>query len=153
MFKLISALAIVFLMAVTGIPAAYSEDVITIIPCSSNHNNPKFFDTPSYYTHTKRSQVRWHNADDINHRIVISTSDAKALLSDSGFIKSNGSFVFKFNNIGIYYFSSPLYHWMRGDVSVTDNISSVTVTNPKNNVDVQLTWTPSCTEGRRNHPF
>jgi hypothetical protein len=50
MFKLISALAIVFLMAVTGIPAAYSEDVITIIPCSSNHNNPKFFDTPSYYT-------------------------------------------------------------------------------------------------------
>ena len=54
MFKLISALANVVLMAVTGIPAAYSEDVITIIPCSSNHNNPKFFDTPSYYTHTQK---------------------------------------------------------------------------------------------------
>jgi hypothetical protein len=49
MFKLISAMTIVFLMAVTGIPAAYSEDVITIIPCSSNHDNPKFFDTPYYY--------------------------------------------------------------------------------------------------------
>jgi len=142
MFKLISALAIVFLMAVTGIPAAYSEDVITIIPCSSNHNNPKFFDTPSYYIQ-KGQQIRWHNADDINHRIVISTSDAKAVLSDSGIIKSNGSFPFIFNNIGIYHFSSPVYAWMQGNVSVTDDISSVTMTNPKNNVDVQLTWTPA----------
>jgi hypothetical protein len=75
--------------------------------------------------------------------IVISTSDAKALSSDSGFIKSNGSLPFKFNNIGIDYFSSPLYHRMRGNVSVTDNISSVTVTNPKNNVEVQLIWTPA----------
>jgi hypothetical protein len=139
-------------MVVIGIPEAYAEDIITIIPCSSNHNNPRFFDNPSYYVQ-KGHQIRWYNADDVNHRIVISTSDAKAVLSDSGIIKSNGSFPFIFNNIGIYYFSSPLYHWMRGDVSVTDNISSVTVTNPKNNVDVQLTWTPSCTEGRRNHPF
>jgi hypothetical protein len=43
MFKLISALAILFLMVVVGIPAAYAEDVITIIPCSSNHNNPRDF--------------------------------------------------------------------------------------------------------------
>jgi hypothetical protein len=68
MIKLMSVLAIVFLMTVTGIPAAYSEDVIIIIPCSSNHNNPKFFETPSYYIQ-KGQQIRWHNADDINHRI------------------------------------------------------------------------------------
>ena len=110
--------------------------------CSSNHNNPKFFDNPSYYVQ-KGQQIRWYNADDVNHRIVISTSDAKALLSDSGIIKSNGSFPFKFNNIGIYHFSSPVYPWMQGNVSVTDNISSLTMTNPKNNVDVQLTWTPA----------
>src|SRR5438445_6559696 len=142
MFKLISALAIFFLMVVVGIPAAYAEDVITIIPCSSNHNNPKFFDTPSYYVQ-KGQQIRWYNADDINHRIVISTSDAKTLLADSDIIKSNGSFSFKFNNIGIYHFSSPVYPWMQGNVSVTNDISSVTMTNPKNNVDVQLTWTPA----------
>jgi hypothetical protein len=64
-------------------------------------------------------------------------------MSDSGFIKSNGSFPFKFNNIGIYHFSSPLYPSMKGNGSVTDNISSLTVTNPKNNVDAQLTWTPA----------
>ena len=142
MFKLISALAILFLMVVVGIPAAYAEDVITIIPCSSNHNNPRFFDNSSYDVQ-KGQQIRWYNSDDVNHRIVISTSDAKAVLSDSGIIKSNGSFPFKFNNIGIYHFSSPVYPWMQGNVSVTGNISSVTVTNTKNNVAVQLTWTPA----------
>jgi plastocyanin len=129
-------------MVVTSIPVSYAEEVITIIPCSSNHNNPKFFDTPSYFVQ-KGQQIRWYNADDINHRIVISTSDAKTLLADSGIIKSNGSFPFKFNNIGIYLFSSPVYPWMQGNVSVTDDISSVTMTNPKNIVDVQLTWTPA----------
>lgn len=142
MIKLLFIPAIFFLMVVTGVPAAYAEDVITIIPCSSNHNNPKFFDTPSYYVQ-KGQQIRWHNADDINHRIVISSSDAKTLLGDSGIIKSNGSFPFRFNNIGIYHFSSPVYPWMQGNVSVTDDISTVTMANPKNNVAVQLTWTPS----------
>jgi hypothetical protein len=140
--KLICVPAIFFLMVVIGIPEAYAEDIITIIPCSSNHNNPRFFDNPSYYVQ-KGHQIRWYNADDVNHRIVISTSDAKAVLSDSGIIKSNGSFPFIFNNIGIYHFSSPVYAWMQGNVSVTDDISSVTMTNPKNNVDVQLTWTPA----------
>jgi plastocyanin len=142
MFKLLFISAIFFLMVITSIPVAYAEDVVTIIPCSSNHNNTKFFDTPSYYVQ-KGQQIRWYNADDINHRIIVSTSDAKTLLADSGIIKSNGSFPFKFNNIGIYHFSSPVYPWMQGNVSVTDDISSVTMTNPKNNVDVQLTWTPA----------
>jgi len=141
MFKLLFIPAIFFLMAVTGVPASYAEDVISIIPCSNNHNNPKFFDTPSYYVQ-KGQQIRWHNAVNINHRIVISTSGPKTLSADSGIIKSTGSFSFKFNNIGIYHFSSPVYPWMQGNVSVTDDISSVTMTNPKNNVDVQLTWSP-----------
>ncbi|MGC1927668.1 MAG: hypothetical protein WA667_01725 [Candidatus Nitrosopolaris sp.] len=142
MFRLIPVLTIFFLILVTSIPAAYSDDVITIIPCSSNHNNPKFFDTPSYFIQ-KGQQVRWYNADDINHRIVITTSGGKELLSDSGIIKSNGSFPFRFNNIGYYHFSSPIYTWMQGNVFVTNDISSVTLANLKNNVEVQLTWTPT----------
>ena len=106
-------------MTATGIPAAYSEDVITIIPCSSNHNDPKFFDKPSYYIQ-KGQLIRWHNADDINLRIVITTSDAKAL----------STFVFPWF-YHFFFHSSPLYPWMKGNVSVTDNISSLTVTNPK----------------------
>jgi plastocyanin len=130
------------LILIAGIPEAYSENVITIIPCSSNHNNSKFFDMPFYFVQ-KGKLVRWHNADDINHRLIITNSSGKGLLSDSGIIKSNGSFSFRFNKIGAYHFLSAIYPWMRGNVSVTNDISSVTAFNPKNNVGIQLSWTPS----------
>jgi plastocyanin len=142
MFKLLVVIALLLLTAIIIFPAAYAEDVITIIPCSSNHNNPKFFDLTSDYVQ-KGQQVRWFNADDINHRIVINTSDRKQVVADSGLIKPNSSFSFQFNNPGIYDFSSPIYPWMKGNVSVTDELSSEIRTNPKNNVDVQLSWNPA----------
>jgi hypothetical protein len=141
MFRLI-LLTIFFLILVVRIPIAYSKNVITIIPCSSNHNNAKFFDTPSYFTQ-KGQPISWYNADDIDHRIVITTADRKELLSDSSVIKPNGSYAFKFNNLGFYHFSSPIYAWMQGNVSVTNDISSVSLVNLKNNVEVQLAWTPA----------
>jgi plastocyanin len=128
-------------MLVFVIPAAYSEEVITIMPCSSNRNNAKFFDMPSYFIQ-KGKQIRWYNADDINHRIVITKSGGKGISSDSGIIKPNGSFQYRFDT-GIYNFSSAIYHWMQGNVSVNNDISSVTMTNPKINVAVQLTWAPT----------
>lgn len=142
MFSLIHVLPIFLLVLIAGIPAAYSENVITIIPCSSNHNNSRFLDMPLYFIQ-KGQQVRWHNADDIDHRLVITNSTGKGLLSDSGVIKANRSFSFKFNNIGVYHFLSPIYPWIRGNVSVTSDISSKTVFNPNNNVGIQLSWTPS----------
>jgi hypothetical protein len=142
MFRLISVLTVFVLILAVRIPIAYCKEVITIIPCSSNHNNPKFFDTPSYFTQ-KGQPISWYNADDVDHRIVITTADRKELLSDSGVIKPNGSYIFKFNNVGYYHFSSPVYPWMQGNVSVTSDISSVTLANRKNNVEVQLAWTPS----------
>jgi plastocyanin len=141
MLSVIPTIAFVFLIFVIVVPAAYAEDIITIIPCSSNHNNPTFFNTNSYYVQ-KGQHVRWFNADDINHRIIASTSNGKELLFDSGLIKPNDSYSFIFNNIGSYNFSSPIYPWMKGNVSVTDDISSGTIRHLKDNVDVQLTWTP-----------
>jgi plastocyanin len=135
-------LTIFFLTLITVIPTAYSEDVITIIPCSSNTNNSKFFDMPSYFIE-KGQQIRWYNADDVYHRLVITNSNRSESLSDSGIIKLNGSFPFRFSNTGAYHFSSPVYPWMQGNVFVTNDISSVTVANPKNNVEVQISWTPS----------
>jgi plastocyanin len=142
MFSLMHILPVFLLMLISGIPAAYSENVITIIPCSSNHNNPKFFDMPFYFI-GKGQQVLWHNADDINHRLIITNSSGKGLLSDSSIIKSNGSFSFRFNKIGVYHYLSAIYPWMRGNVSVTNDIASETVFNPKSSVGIQLLWTPS----------
>lgn len=142
MYRILPILTILSLFTATSVPLAFAENVITIIPCSSDRNNPIFFDTTSYYIQ-KGKQVRWFNADDINHRIEIRTSDGKTLLADSGLIKQNASFSFKFNNVGTYIFSSPTYPWMKGNVTVTDNLASTTLTDKKHNIDVQLTWTPS----------
>jgi plastocyanin len=142
MFKLLIAIAFLSLTIISPFPAAYAQDVITIIPCSSDHNNPKFFDTTSDYVR-KGQSIRWFNADDINHRIIISTSDGKEVVSDSGLIRPNGSFSFKFNNPGIYDFSSPIYPWMKGNVSVTDDLYSEIKGSAKNNVNVQLSWSPA----------
>lgn len=105
MFRLI-LLAIFFLILVVRIPIAYSKDVITIIPCSSNHNNAKFFDTPSYFTQ-KGQPISWYNADDIDHRIVITTADRKELLSDSSVIKPNGSTLLNLTILAFIIFRLP----------------------------------------------
>src|ERR1700739_516213 len=96
---------------------------------------------PSYFIQ-KGQQIRWYNAD-INHRIVIITSVGKGISSNSGIIKPNGSFQYRFDNDGIYNFSSPIYPWMQGNAFVYNDISSVMITNPKIDVAVQLTWAPS----------
>jgi hypothetical protein len=41
--------------------------------------------------------------------------------------------------------------WMQGNVSVTSDISSVTLANRKNNVKVQLPWTPLPKAGEITH--
>ena len=96
---------------------------------------------PSYFIQ-KGQQIRWYNAD-INHRIVIITSVGKGISSNSGIIKPNGSFQYRFDNDGIYNFSSPIYPWMQGNAFVYNDISSVMMTNPKIDVALQLTWAPS----------
>jgi hypothetical protein len=51
-----------------------------------------------------------------------------------------------------YRFSSPTYPWMHGNVLVTDDISTVTTSHLKNNIDVQLSWSPSTPEmGQMTH--
>jgi plastocyanin len=93
---------------------------------------------PSYFIQ-KGQQIRWYNADDINHRIVITKSVGKEILSNSGIIKPNGSFQYMFDNDDIYNFSSPVYPWMQGNISVNNGISSVTIS--------------ICTKDWTNHPL
>jgi plastocyanin len=78
---------------------------------------------PSYFMQ-KGQQIRWYNADDIYHRIVITKSVGKGILSNCGIIKPNGSFKYRFDNDGIYNFSSPIYPWMQGNVSVDNDITT-----------------------------
>jgi plastocyanin len=100
------------------------QDVITIIPDANDKNNPVFFDI-TYYQIQIGKELRWYNADDVNHKIIISNgneTDAADIenkkVIESGDIKPKASFSYKFDKTGTYRFSSPIYPWMHGNVIV-----------------------------------
>jgi plastocyanin len=116
--------------AASTIVLAYAEeqqqgqDVITIIPGAGDKNNPLFFDI-TYYPIQIGKEVRWYNADDVNHKIIVSSGNEtntvgieNKKVSESGNIKPKTSFSYKFDKEGTYRFSSPIYPWMHGNVIV-----------------------------------
>jgi hypothetical protein len=48
-----------------------------------------------------------------------------------------------FKDEDIYQFFSRAYPWIKGTIYVSNDISTVTKTDSKNDIDVQLSWTPS----------
>ena len=94
------------------------QDIITIIPGASDKNNPAFFDV-TYYPIQVGKEVRWYNADDVNHKIIISSGNETNTAGiennkviESGDIQPKTSFSYKFDKEGTYRFSSPIYPWM-----------------------------------------
>jgi plastocyanin len=140
------ALCILDTIIVTNVANAEEQYTITIIPGSNDKASKTYFDV-SFYPIQIGKQIRWFNADDIDHKLIITiengTQQQEHQLADSGIIKSKGYFSYRFDKPGIYHFSSPVYRWMKGTVLVSNDITSETVTNLKNKVDVQLTWFPS----------
>jgi plastocyanin len=126
------------------------QDTITIIPGSSDKNNPAFFDVTYYPIHIGK-EMRWYNADDVNHKIIISSGNETTpsgienkKLFESGDIKPKTSFTYKFDKEGTYRFSSPTYPWMHGNMIASNDISTTAVTNNLNNsVAIQLSWYPA----------
>jgi len=137
----VSLLLSSMLAVIVMIPIAYAEQLISIVPGASDQTRPRFFDITFYPIKTGNELV-WHNDDNTDHRLVIK-SESGSQIVDSGVIRSNSSFSYKFNQAGMYHFSSPTYPWMQGDVLATDDISTARVGHLKNNVDVGLTWSPS----------
>jgi len=136
------ALSILGTLIVTNVANA-EQHTITIIPGSSDKTSKTYFDV-SFYPIQIGKQIRWFNADDIDHKIFITTENGtqqqEHQLAESGIIKSKASFSHRFDKPGMYHFSSPVYPWMKGTVLVSNDIASETVTNLKNKVDVQLSW-------------
>jgi hypothetical protein len=127
------------------IPLAFAEEVITILPGAQDHSRPRFLDI-TFYPIEKGKELTWFNDDDISHKIIINSSiedNSTALIADSATIKPEDSFTYAFEEEGTYRFFSPTYPWIKGTVFVSDDISTITQTDSENNIDVQLTWTPS----------
>jgi lipopolysaccharide export LptBFGC system permease protein LptF len=134
------------------ITIVFAEEVITILPSSNDKSRSRFLDI-TFYPIEKGRELTWFNDDYINHRIIVnSTQDNKTILADSAIIKPKDSFTYTFEEPGTYHFSSPTYAWIKGTVFVTDDIITETDTDSKNDIDVQLSWTPSApTIGQEIH--
>lgn len=153
-------LSLLFILAVGSVfstvtPLAFAEEIITILPGAHDHNRPRFLDI-TFYPIEKGKELAWFNDDDVSHRIIINStteeSNSTEVMADSGVIKPEDSYTHTFGEEGTYHFSSPAYPWIKGIVFVNDNISTVSQTASENDIDIQLSWTPSSPKtGQHTH--
>jgi hypothetical protein len=68
------------------------EEIITIVPGSSDSSRYRFFDITEYLINTGE-EIKWYNADNIIHNIVITTNDGKTIVTQSQDIKPKGFFL------------------------------------------------------------
>ncbi len=120
------------------------EEIITIVPGSSDSSRYRFFDITEYPISTGE-EIKWYNADNIIHNIVVtsnSSSNGKDTVAQSENIKPNDFFSYKFDKEGEYLFQSSKYDWMKGKIIVTDDIKTIKK-SMENDIDVYISWTPS----------
>ena len=75
---------LIFQTFIPIIPSAFAQEVITILPGSTDKNRSRFLDI-TFYPIEKGKEITWFNDDNVEHRIVINliTEDNKTkLLSD-----------------------------------------------------------------------
>jgi plastocyanin len=138
----ISFLALVFFVSYYETIIVYAqEEIITIVPGSSDSSRYRFFDITEYLISTGE-EIKWYNADDVMHNIVVTTSDGKTIVTQSKDIKPKGSFSFTFDDEGEYLFKSSKYDWMKGKIIVTSDIKTIQK-SMTDDIDLYLSWTPS----------
>ena len=121
---------------------AHAEEIITIVPGSSDSSRYRFFDITEYPISTGE-EIKWYNADNILHNIQIMSNDTnKTIVAESENIEPKEYFNYEFKEEGEYLFQSIKYPWMKGKIIVTDDIKTIKE-RLKNNIDLYISWTPS----------
>jgi plastocyanin len=137
---LFTFLTLLLVFSFSSFFANAQEETITIVPGSSDSSRYRFFDIIEYPLKTGE-EIKWYNADNIIHNIIITSKDGDIIVSQSGNIKPKGSFSYKFDKPGEYFFKSANYNWMKGTVIVTDNIRTVKK-NMNNDIEAYISWIP-----------
>jgi plastocyanin len=137
---------------------AFAADIITILPGASVRSSPSYFDSNFYLTKAGKT-IKWYNTDDVPHKLILTninsngTSAQKQQIIESGIIAPNENFSYKFDNNGMYKYSSTTYPWKKGIISVSQDTNTTTVSqNMKNNIGIELTQQPiNPKEGKETH--
>jgi hypothetical protein len=138
---------LLYKLPILDLSLAYAEDVISIIPGSANYNPSSQFSITRFYDNNffplkENNNLTWYNADNSEHTISLRFNNGTIVIKPQT-IAPESSFSYVFTKSGYYNFSSTKYSWMKGTVFVTDDMISKTVVDKKNNVAIQLSWTPA----------
>ena len=119
----------------------HAEEIITIVPGSSDSSRYRFFDITEYPISPEK-EIKWYNADNILHNIKIMSKDGKTIVAESENIKPKEYFNYEFKEEGEYLFQCSKYPWMKGKIIVTDDIKTIKE-SLGNDIDIYISWTPS----------
>jgi plastocyanin len=148
LFFSFSISTLLFLFSFSSYFANAQEEIITIVPGSSDPTRYRFFDITEYPISTG-GEIQWYNADNIIHKIIITSTNGEIIVVQSTDIKPKEFFSYKFDKEGEYLFQSTNYNWMKGKIIVTDDIKTIKQ-SMKNDIDLYISWTPSnITQGEK----
>lgn len=136
---------LIFSLLIIGFPplskAVHAEDVIFIVPGSSNPASVLRFDPPLQIIEKGQSIV-FVNPDGVDHHLVVKSGDNKEEF-DTGVLSMNSFVSHTFSENGEYTFECKIYPHMKGEIRVTDDIATFFKTIDNQNIDVQLTQSPA----------
>jgi plastocyanin len=142
MIKMFIYISILFFLFSCYSHFAHAEEIITIVPGSSDSSRYRFFDITEYPISTGE-EIKWYNADNILHKIQIMSNDTnKTIVAESENIEPKEYFNYEFKEEGEYLFQSIKYPWMKGKIIVTDDIKTIKE-NLGNDIVLYISWTPS----------
>lgn len=143
-FFFLSSFLVFSLLIIALLPlskAALAEDVIFIVPGSSDPASALRFDPPLQIIEKGQSIV-FVNPDGVDHHLVIKSADNKEEF-DTGVLSMNNFVSHTFSENGEYTFECKIYSHMKGEIRVTDDIATSSRTISNQNMDVQLMQSPA----------
>lgn len=123
------------------LPSAFAEDVIFVVPGSTDPRSVLSFDPPVQKIE-KGQQIVFVNADGLDHHLVVKSADGSEVF-DTGVLSKNDFVSHTFSDNGEYALECKLYSHMKGQITVTDDIATFTRTIENQNMDVLLTQSPA----------
>lgn len=138
---LLSSLSVPVAIFFLSYQLSYGEDVIFIVPGSSDPASVLRFDPPLQIIEKGRSIV-FVNPDGLDHHLIVKSADDSQEF-DTGVLSRNQFVSHTFSENGEYTFECKIYPHMKGEIRVTDDIAIFTKTIVSQNIDVELTRSPA----------
>jgi len=133
--------SIVSSRSLVSLHPVYAEDVIFVVPGSSDPSVMPSFDPPLQMIQ-KGQSITFVNTDGLDHHLIV--KDAKdQQIFDTGSLKQNQFISHTFPENGEYTIQDSTYLHMKATIVVTDDLLTLTKTIESQKLDVQLTRSPA----------